>query len=105
MSPFRELDPLLHSQLRLSIVSLLMVVRSAEFRYILEKTGATRGNISVQLKNLEEAGYIEIQKTFRNNYPLTTCKITTKGRDAFEKYVNDLQDYLNPGINLTGAGE
>jgi len=94
MSVFRELDPLLHSQLRLSIISLLISVRSAEFTFLLEKTGATRGNVSVQLKKLEEAGYIEISKSFRDNYPLTTCKITQKGVTAFEGYVEALKDYL-----------
>jgi DNA-binding transcriptional ArsR family regulator len=97
MSTFRDLDPLLHSQLRLSIVSLLISVKSAEFNFFLEKTGATRGNISVQLKKLEEAGYIEISKSFRDNYPLTTCRITNTGVEAFEKYVDALKDYLgNP---------
>jgi DNA-binding MarR family transcriptional regulator len=96
MSAFRELDPLLHSQLRLSIISLLVSVKSAEFNYLVEKTGATRGNISVQLKKLEEAGYIGIHKSFRGNYPLTTCRITPKGLEAFEKYVDSLKDYLRP---------
>ena len=95
MSAFRELDPLLHSQLRLSIISLLISVKSAEFTFLLEKTGATRGNVSVQLKKLEEAGYIEISKSFRDNYPLTTCKITQKGVAAFEGYVEALKDYLS----------
>lgn len=96
MSAFRELDPLLHSQLRLSIISLLVSVKSAEFNYLVEKTGATRGNISVQLKKLEEAGYIGINKSFRGSYPLTTCRITPKGLEAFEKYVDSLKDYLSP---------
>ena len=91
---FRELDPLLHSQLRLSIMSLLIGVKSGTFVYLLEKTGATKGNISVQLKKLEEAGYIDISKSFQNNYPLTTCRITPKGVEAFEKYVDSLRDYL-----------
>jgi len=94
MSTFRELDPLLHSQLRLSIVSLLISVKSATFTFLLEKTGATRGNISVQLKKLEQAGYLEIDKSFRDNYPLTTCRITQKGVEAFEGYVDALKDYL-----------
>jgi DNA-binding transcriptional ArsR family regulator len=94
MSTFRDLDPLLHSQLRLSIMSLLISVKSATFTFLLEKTGATRGNISVQLKKLEEAGYIEIGKSFRDNYPLTTCRIKQKGAEAFEKYVDALKDYL-----------
>lgn len=91
---FRELDPLLHSQLRLSIISLLIGVKSASFTFLLEKTGATRGNISVQMKKLEEAGYISIDKSFQDNYPLTTCRITKKGIEAFERYVDALKDYL-----------
>ena len=91
---FKELDPVLHSQLRLSIMSLLISVRSAEFNFLLEKTGATRGNISIQLRKLEEAGYIEIIKSFRKNYPLTTCQITKKGIEAFSIYVDALKDYI-----------
>jgi DNA-binding transcriptional ArsR family regulator len=91
---FRELDPLLHSQLRLSIMSLLIGLKSAEFTFLVEKTGATRGNLSVQIKKLEDAGYIDITKTFRENYPLTTCRITSRGVEAFEKYVDALKDYL-----------
>jgi len=94
---FKELDPLLHSQLRLQIMSLLITVETAEFTYLLEETGATRGNISVQITKLKDAGYIEVKKSFRNNYPLTTCKITTKGIEAFEKYVEAKQEYLKKG--------
>jgi len=75
-------------------MSLLISVKSASFTFLLEKTGATKGNISVQLKKLEEAGYIEIGKSFRDNYPLTTCQITMQGAAAFEKYVDALKDYL-----------
>lgn len=85
---------MLHSQLRLQIMSLLIGVESAEFTYLLEETGATRGNISVQITKLKDAGYIDVKKSFRKNYPLTTCKITPKGVKAFEKYVEVLQDYL-----------
>lgn len=91
---FQELDPLLHNQLRLSIMSLLISVESAEFNFLLEKTGATRGNLSVQINKLKEGDYIDVKKSFRNNYPLTTCKVTPKGVEAFEKYVEALQDYL-----------
>jgi len=91
---FKELDPLLHSQLRLQIMSLLIGVETAEFTYLLEETGATRGNISVQITKLKDAGYIEVNKSFRNNYPLTTCKITNKGIEAFEKYVQAIQGYI-----------
>ena len=91
---FKELDPLLHSQLRLAVVSLLVSVKEAEFSYLKDKTGATAGNLSVQLNKLSEAGYISIAKSFRDNYPLTTCKVTSKGVKAFEKYVEDIKSYL-----------
>ncbi len=91
---FKELDPLLHQQLRLSLVSILVSTQEAEFTYLKEKTGASAGNISVQLNKLAEAAYIKIDKSFRDNYPLTTCSITQKGLKAFEDYVKALQDYL-----------
>ena len=92
---FKELDPLLHNQLRLSIMSVLISNESAEFTHLLEETGATRGNLSVQISKLKDAGYITVKKSFRNNYPLTTCKITKKGIEAFEKYVRVISGYLN----------
>ncbi len=91
---FKELDPLLHSELRLKIISLLVGVESAEFNWLLEQTGATRGNLSVQISKLKEAGYIEVKKGYRKNYPLTTCRITEKGTKAFEAYVDALKEYL-----------
>jgi len=94
---FKELDPILHSQLRLAVTSLLISVKEAEFTFIKEKTNATAGNLSVQLNKLKEAGYIDITKQFKDNYPLTLCKMTPKGINAFEQYVKDLQAYLNVG--------
>jgi DNA-binding MarR family transcriptional regulator len=94
---FNELDPILHSQLRLAVMSLLISVKEAEFTFIKEKTNATAGNLSVQVQKLKDAGYIEVTKQFKDNYPQTTCKITTKGIDAFEAYVKALQGYLNLG--------
>lgn len=91
---FKDLDPILHTQLRLAIVSLLISVQEAEFTFLKEKTGATAGNLSVQLNKLKEADYITITKQFKNNYPLTLCKITAKGVDAFEAYVNALKSYI-----------
>ncbi len=91
-----ELDPLLHSELRLKIISILMGVASADFTHIMETSGATRGNVSVQLKKLEDAGYISIKKSFGKSYPVTTCKITDVGRSAFETYVESISKYLNP---------
>ena len=91
---FKELDPILHSQLRLSLISLLVGVKDAEFTWLKDKTGATAGNLSVQLNKLAEAEYISVSKSFRDNYPLTTCKITQKGLKAFESYVEALKDYI-----------
>src|ERR1043165_5338655 len=91
---FKELDPILHSQLRLAVVSLLISVKEAEFTFIKEKTNATAGNLSVQVQKLKEVGYIEVIKEFKDNYPNTTCKITRQGIAAFEEYVKALQQYL-----------
>jgi predicted transcriptional regulator len=96
---FKELDPILHSQLRLAVVSLLISVREAEFTFLKEKTNATAGNLSVQINKLKDAGYIEVTKQFSNNYPQTICRITKNGIEAFEAYVNALQSYMNPGTN------
>jgi len=93
---FKDLDPILHSQLRLAVVSLLISVKEAEFTFLKEKTGATAGNLSVQIQKLKDAEYIEVQKQFKDNYPQTICKITPKGIDAFEVYVKNLQSYLKP---------
>lgn len=94
MSAFAPLDPLLHSQLRLAIISLLMGVDSAGFNFIKEKTNATAGNLSVQLDKLSEAGYITIEKTFVGKKPSTNCRITKAGIAAFEAYVNALKGYI-----------
>jgi len=91
---FKDLDPLLHNQLRLAIMSLLVSVESAEFQFLKEKTGATAGNLSIQIQKLKDAGYIEVHKSFRNNYPLTTCNITPAGVAAFESYVDAIKSYL-----------
>ena len=92
---FKDLNPILHSQLRLAVVSILLSVKEAEFTYLREKTEATAGNLSVQINKLKEAGYIDVTKTFKDNYPQTMCKITAQGLQAFEEYVRDLQAYLN----------
>lgn len=91
-----ELDPLLHSQLRLAVISLLVSVKEAEFTHIKEQTGSTAGNLSVQLQKLKDAAYIEIEKSFKDNYPQTTCRITKTGLKAFEIYVSNIQQYLKP---------
>ena len=92
---FKDLNPILHSQLRLALVSVLISVKEAEFTYLREKTNATAGNLSVQINKLKEAGYIDVSKQFKDNYPQTICKITPQGVVAFEQYVKDLQSYLD----------
>jgi hypothetical protein len=94
---FKELDPILHSQLRLAVISLLISVKEAEFTFIKEKTGSTAGNLSVQINKLKDAEYIKVTKQFKDNYPQTICRITPKGIDAFENYVLALQSYMKPG--------
>jgi DNA-binding transcriptional ArsR family regulator len=96
MMKFKDLDPVLHSQLRLAVVSLLMSAEVAEFTWIREQTEATAGNLSIQITKLKEAGYIEVEKKFRNNYPQTLCRITPLGREKFTEYVKALKEYLNP---------
>lgn len=91
---FKDLDPILHSQLRLAVVSLLISVKEAEFTFLKEKTNATAGNISVQINKLKDAGYVDVTKQFKDNYPLTVCKITPKGVLAFEEYVKALRSYM-----------
>jgi DNA-binding transcriptional ArsR family regulator len=93
---FKDLDPILHAPLRLAIVSLLMSEKEAEFTHIREQTNSTAGNLSVQMNKLKDAGYIDIRKQFRENYPQTICLITPAGVKAFELYVNNLQSYLKP---------
>ena len=94
---FKDLDPILHSQLRLAVMSLLIGVKEAEFTFIKEKTGSTAGNLSVQISKLKEAGYVDVIKQFKDNYPQTICKITAQGITAFEQYVKNLQAYLGKG--------
>ncbi len=96
---FAPLDPVLHNQLRLAIVSLLVSVESADFNFLLEKTGATRGNLSVQITKLKDAGYVSVKKTFKDNYPNTQCSLSAKGLKAFEGYVKALKEYLGPGAS------
>jgi len=93
---FKDLDPLLHSQVRLAIMSILIGVKNAEFSYLLKNIKTTKGNLSFQMNKLKEAGYIEVTKSFKGNYPLTTCEITQNGIDAYEIYVNSIDEYFKP---------
>lgn len=94
---FKDLDPVLHSQLRLAIMSILISEEEAEFTLLKEKTNATAGNLSVQINKLRDASYITVVKQFKENYPQTICKITPAGKKAFENYVTSIQTYLNTG--------
>ena len=91
----KELDPLLHSQLRLAVMSILMNVDEADFVYLKEKTEATAGNLSVQLDKLSAAGYSTVEKGFVGKKTRTACRVTDLGREAFENYVAALRTYLN----------
>lgn len=91
----RELNPLLHSQLRLGVMSILMNVEEADFVYLKEKTESTAGNLSVQLDKLSVAGYISVEKGFVGRRTRTTARITDKGRNAFVEYVEALKQYIS----------
>jgi DNA-binding MarR family transcriptional regulator len=92
---YNELDPVLNTPVRLAVVSALIKMKQADFGYLQEVTNTTQGNLSHQIKKLNEAEYIEVIKTFKGNYPQTVCKLTPKGRKAFEKYVEDIKKYLH----------
>lgn len=92
---FKDLNPILHSQLRLAIMSLLVSEEKANFNQIKELTKASSGNISVQIQKLQQAGYVIVKKSFKNNYPNTEVILTAKGLRAFEEYVNALKNYIN----------
>lgn len=95
---FSKLDPVIHSRIRLAILSILISVEDAEFNYLKENTGATDGNLSTHLTKLETAGMVKIKKSFRGKRPLTTCSITKKGKEAFSKYVQTLEQFIRlPG--------
>lgn len=91
---FKELNPLLHSELRLAVMSLLISVEEADFVYIREQTRATAGNLSVQIDKLNNAGYVKVTKTFKGKMPCTICQITPDGVKAFEEYVEALKSYI-----------
>ncbi len=96
MTMYKDLDPILHSQLRLVVISILVSVEKADFAYLKKETGATSGNLSVQITRLKEAGYIEVKKKFKGNYPQTSCRITELGKERFAAYVGAILAYLKP---------
>ncbi len=96
---FKDLDPLLHAQVRLAILTILISFEKADFSFLLEKIKTTKGNLSFQLTKLKEAGYIEVNKTLQGNYPLTTCVISEKGHKAYKKYVEAISAYFEHSKN------
>jgi len=92
---YSELDPVLSTPVRLAIVSVLIKMKKADFNHLMEATKTTQGNLSHQLKRLSEEGYVEIEKTYKGNYPQTICKLTLKGKKAFENYVELIKKYLH----------
>lgn len=91
---FPALDPLLHSELRLAVMSILVGVENADFTFIRSQTGATAGNLSVQIDKLAAAGYISVSKGFNGKMPRTVCAITAVGTEALARYVEQLKQYL-----------
>ncbi len=91
---FKELNPVLHVPLRLAIMRLLVSLREADFNFLKQKTMASSGNLSVQLSKLKNAGYIQVTKRFKDNYPQTLCSVTSEGVDAFDQYVEHIQAYI-----------
>ena len=92
---FKPLDPLLHSELRLAVMSILLSVPEADFVFLKAQTGASSGNLSVQIDKLQQAGYIDVSKGFKGKMPQTLCRMTEKGRTAFEAYVEALRSYIS----------
>ncbi len=92
---YKQLDPILHSHLRLAVMSYLVANGDTDFKTLQRETGATAGNLSVQLRKLEQAGYVKIEKTFKDNYQHTIVKLTEAGLNAFEDYVDTLQQYIS----------
>ena len=89
-----QLDPIIHSQVRLSILSILAAAREADFNTLKRMTGTTDGNLSTHLTKLEESGYVKVKKSFKGKKPSTSCSITSKGKDAFSEYLKDLEKIL-----------
>ncbi len=90
-----EVDRLIHEPARMMIVALLNMVESADFLFLQRETGLTKGNLSSHLSKLEEAGYLEVEKTYRGKIPLTICRLTEKGHSAFDEYRKRLKHFVD----------
>ena len=91
---YQQLDDIIHSRIRLAIMSVLISLDEADFKFLKEKVNTTDGNLSVHLKKLEEAGYINVKKEFVNRKPVSSYKLSEKGVDAFERYIKKLEDLI-----------
>jgi DNA-binding transcriptional ArsR family regulator len=89
-----NLDRLIHEPARLLIATILSSVASADFLFLQRETGLTKGNLSAHLSKLEEAGYVQIEKTFKGKLPLTICKLTSVGKSALKVYRQQLQSFM-----------
>ena len=94
----KDLDKIFLNQIRLEVMSILLTVDNCNFSFLKEKTNASQGNLSIQLKKLKGVGYIKIKKTFQNNYPKTKCRITSRGKKSFEQFFNALKAYKDSGL-------
>tara|TARA_B100000614_G_C14552435_1_gene494426 strand:+ start:565 stop:1017 length:453 start_codon:yes stop_codon:yes gene_type:complete len=94
----KNLNKVFLNQIRLEVMSILLTVDNCNFSFLKEKTNASQGNLSIQLKKLKNAGYIKIEKTFQNNYPKTKCRITSRGKKSFEHFFNTLKAYKDSGL-------
>ena len=91
---YQQLDEIIHSRIRLAIMSVLISLQEAEFKFLKDKVNTTDGNLSVHLKKLEEAGYVEVKKEFVARKPVSSYKLSEKGIDAFERYIRKLEDLV-----------
>ena len=92
---YQRLDDVIHSRIRLAVMSILATVESAEFTYLRERTGATDGNLGAHVKKLEDAGYVTVDKQFVDRKPITRYALTAEGREAFGRYVQRLEAMLS----------
>ncbi|MDP4237310.1 MAG: transcriptional regulator [Bacteroidota bacterium] len=93
---YQNIDDVIHSRIRLAIMSVLVTVDEAEFTYLREKVGATDGNLGMHLKKLEDAKYIKVRKNFVDRKPVTHYKLTAIGRKAFALYIDSLEQLIKP---------
>lgn len=91
---YKQIDDIIHSRIRLAIMAILLNVEHAEFIFLKKQINTTDGNLSIHLKKLEDAGYIAVDKFFINRKPVSSYKITNRGREAFEVYIQRLDNFI-----------